>query len=180
MEVYIMRHGQTVWNVKRIVQGWSENRLSQFGKEQVEKASNEYKNVDFDVIFTSPLMRTMQTTNIMNKPHNAKVIKDRRLIEDKKGVLTGRYGSSLTDEEKRMRVENPKSMGIETFEEIFERTNNFANFLKENKDFQTVLVVTHRSVASMLYSILREEEVDREKFNEADRFLNAQIKKVEI
>ena len=51
MEIYIMRHGETVWNAKGIIQGRSNNRLSKNGKEQVKKQAEELKDIKFDYIF---------------------------------------------------------------------------------------------------------------------------------
>lgn len=86
MKVYIMRHGQTVWNAKGIIQGRRQGRLSKKGISQVEEQAKKFQNVNFDLIFTSPLMRTVQTTNIINKFHSCKVIRDDRLLEVDKGI----------------------------------------------------------------------------------------------
>ena len=55
MEIYVMRHGRTIWNEKHICQGRSQNRLSKFGKSQVEEQATKYKDVKIDYIFSSPL-----------------------------------------------------------------------------------------------------------------------------
>ena len=73
-----MRHGTTVWNEKGITQGRSSNMLSQSGKALTEQAANMLKDVQIDVIFASPLMRTMQTANIINKYHIACLSKTKR------------------------------------------------------------------------------------------------------
>lgn len=49
----------------------------------------KYKDTKFDIIFCSPLMRTIQTANIINKFHNVKIVKDERLIEIDQGIFTG-------------------------------------------------------------------------------------------
>ena len=94
MNIYLMRHGTTVWNEKGITQGRVNNRLSQSGKAIAEQRALELQNVEFDVIFASPLMRTMQTANIINKYHNVKVVKDERLIEIHQGIFTGKKWTS--------------------------------------------------------------------------------------
>ena len=76
MNIYVMRHGTTVWNEKGITQGLTNNRLSKNGVALTEKVSLEYKNIKFEAIYCSPLTRTVQTANIMNKYHNLKIIKD--------------------------------------------------------------------------------------------------------
>ena len=88
MKLYIMRHGTTVWNEKEIIQGFSKNRLSKSGKLLVEKQAVKHKNTNFDLIIASPMMRTMQTANIMNKFHGIKIVKDDRLREIDQGVFT--------------------------------------------------------------------------------------------
>ena len=97
MNLYVMRHGTTVWNEKGITQGRSNNRLSKNGIELTELVSKKFKDIKFDVIISSPLMRTIQTANIMNKYHNVKVFKDDELLEIDQGIFTGHYKNSLTE-----------------------------------------------------------------------------------
>ncbi len=180
MEIYVMRHGQTVWNAIGRIQGWSKNRLSKHGKEQVEAASKKFANVKFDVIFASPIMRTMQTANIMNQPHKLQIIKDNRLIEKKKGVFVGRLKSTLTEEEQLLRKEDPKAVGGETFEEIYERTSSFVEHLKKNFQNKTVLIVTHLSIANCIEALLRYQKFDKVEFDNLIKFKNAEVRKIEI
>ena len=180
MKVYIMRHGTTVWNEKKRTQGRSQNRLSASGKELVEETAKKYMSAKFDVIFSSPLMRTMQTSNIMNKYHNVKVIKDEHLIEIDKGVLTGRFSSSLTEEEKHLRKVCPESLKIETYKSVFERANEFVNDVLKTCKFQNVLIVTHGVVARFLYAILANENIDINNPEVVKKFENAEIKEIDI
>ena len=100
MNLYVMRHGRTNWNEKGIIQGRRNNMLSKTGKEQVENTAQMYKDVKFDVIICSPIKRTMQTANIVNKYHNVKIIKDEDIIEVDQGDFAGRLNSSLTEQER--------------------------------------------------------------------------------
>ena len=74
MKLYLMRHGTTLWNEKDITQGRSSNRHSKNGVELTKKVSKEFKNNKIEVIISSPLMRTMQTANIMNIYHNVVLV----------------------------------------------------------------------------------------------------------
>ena len=130
MNLYVMRHGTTVWNEKKITQGHSQNRLSQSGKELVEQVAKKYKDVKFDVIISSPLFRTIQTSNIMNKYHNAKIIKDNLLIEIDQGLFTGRSAKTLTEEEIILKKQRSKFAKMESFEECFERVKGFMQIFK--------------------------------------------------
>ncbi len=62
MEIYLIRHGQTDYNKKRIIQGRGINsELNETGHEQAKAFHTHYKHVDFHTVFTSTLTRTQQT-----------------------------------------------------------------------------------------------------------------------
>ena len=125
-----MRHGLTVWNEKGITQGRSNNRLSKNGIELTKQTALNLKNIKFDVIFCSPLFRTVQTANIINKYHNCKVIKNEKLIEIDQGIFTGRKYITLTEQEKQLKNSKSKQCGMESYNEVFNRISDFVFFIK--------------------------------------------------
>lgn len=180
MKVYVMRHGTTVWNEKGITQGRSRNRLSEKGKTLVLDAALKFKDVSFDIIFASPLMRTVQTANIMNRYHSAKIIKDNRLIEIDQGIFTGRRKDSLTKEERDLKFARSGDCGLESYESVYERTLSFVNELKNNSKFENVLIVTHNVNASLMEQILKGVNVDLGCRAHLRCFNNADVKFFEI
>jgi broad specificity phosphatase PhoE len=61
-KVYLVRHGQTDYNLKNIVQGSGVDAdLNEFGKLQSVSFFNAYKHIPFDKVYTSVLRRTRQT-----------------------------------------------------------------------------------------------------------------------
>lgn len=178
MIIYVMRHGTTVWNEKEITQGHSQNRLSKTGKKLVEEQAESFID-KVDVIFSSPLMRTMQTANIMNKKLKVKIIKDERLIEINQGIFTGRKKSSLTEEEKLIKNERSSKYGIETFQSVYNRIKDFLEYLKTFK-YKSVLIVTHNAGASSCEQILNNAEIDFKDFKNFHLFGNAEIKRFEF
>ena len=68
-EIYIIRHGQTDFNVKQVVQGRGVNSdLNDTGLQQAKSFFDTYHPIDFDVIYTSKLKRTHQTVaHFLNK-----------------------------------------------------------------------------------------------------------------
>ena len=179
MVVYIMRHGQTVWNAKDITQGRSQNRLSKLGKAQVEEVAKKFKQGDVDIIITSPLMRTMQTANIVNKVLKAKIVRDKKLIEIDNGVLTGRAKETLTEEEKRLKKENSHLLKMESVQDVVDRVRDFSGFLLSNFYDKKVLVVTHNIVAFILEKILLKDEKDVLNYYEIHegKYDNAELRK---
>ena len=174
-----MRHGTTCWNEKNIIQGTSNNRLSLNGKTLVEETAKKYKNTKFDVVFSSPLMRTMQTANIMNKYHNVKIIKDVRLIEVAQGIFTGRKKSSLTEKEMELRNKRSASCGMEKFESVYDRSKEFLKCVK-NLKYNNILIITHNVNASLIECIIKNEKVDFEDRNQTINFHNAEVRCYEI
>ena len=177
MNIFVMRHGTTVWNEKGITQGRTNNRLSQDGKKLVEDVAKQYKDEKFDVIVCSPLTRTVQTANIMNKYHKTKTIRDDCLLEIDQGIFTGRKWKSLTDEEKKLKKERAKQTGMESYDEAFERAEQFIKRIKTNYDkYNSILVVTHNIIASFIEDIIQNKTKDFEDASFVKSFSNAQVK----
>ena len=180
MNLYVMRHGTTVWNEKGITQGHSQNRLSSVGKNLVEKVAKKYKNEKFDLIVVSPLFRTVQTANIMNKYHDVKVIKDDLLIEIDQGIFTGRSNKSLSQNEKMLKSQRSKQAKMESFEECFERVKIFMKNLKNKFSCQNLLIITHNCVATFIEDIVLSKKVDFANKKFIVNFDNAELKKFEF
>lgn len=180
MNIYVMRHGTTVWNEKGITQGRRNNRLSAKGIALTETMAREYRNVKIDVIFTSPLMRTMQTSNIMNKYQKAKIVKDERLVEIEQGIFTGKSKFGLTDDQIKLKYARDKSCKMESYESAYNRAQDFINDLKANCKVKNVLIITHNVNASFIEDILLNISVDFTKGEHLRRFKNAEIKSFKI
>ena len=84
MDIYIVRHGQTDCNDKKIVQGWLNSELNEFGIQQAKNVADELEGVLFDIIYSSDLNRAYNTAKIIaeNLPNYSGEIKtDSRLRE---------------------------------------------------------------------------------------------------
>lgn len=65
MELYITRHGQTKANVEKYMQGQTPGELTNTGCEQAKKFGSFYKEVKFDEIYCSDLLRAKKTLEII-------------------------------------------------------------------------------------------------------------------
>jgi 2,3-bisphosphoglycerate-dependent phosphoglycerate mutase len=63
----LVRHGQSEWNQKNLFTGWRDPDLTDQGIEEAHKAGLKLKslNLDFDVMYTSNLLRAQRTGNII-------------------------------------------------------------------------------------------------------------------
>ena len=126
------------------------------------------------------MMRTRQTANIMNEYHNAKIIRDDRLIEVDQGVFTGRLQTSLTPEELKIKKSKSEEYGMESYDKVMSRAREFIKFLKQECTFDNVLVVTHCIVATYLDYVLHGYTHDYTVLEKMNPFENAEIRKYKI
>ena len=67
MKLYVVRHGQTDYNIDNKVCGISNVELTDLGKQQAIKAREQLEDQKIDYIFASPLQRAYDTAKIINE-----------------------------------------------------------------------------------------------------------------
>ena len=90
----LVRHGQSEWNKKNLFTGWKDPQLTDLGVEEAIQAGNvlKEKEINFDVMFTSDLLRAQETGRLILEQMNQSeisIIKDQRLNERNYGDLAG-------------------------------------------------------------------------------------------
>ncbi len=180
MEIYVMRHGETIWNRKGITQGYSKNRLSEFGKRQVVEAREKYKDIDFDLIISSPMVRTVQTANLFNGERKIKIIKDNRLREIDMGIFTGRKFDSLSEDEIILKSERSADAKMESLFSLYQRVSDFVDEIKQKYSDKKLLIVTHGLPATYIEMMEKHREFDIDIYGSKQLFMNAEIKKIII
>ena len=89
----LVRHGQSEWNAKNLFTGWKNPTLTEQGIEEARKAGSKIKsiNLDFDLHFTSELLRAQITGEIIQREidQEIKTIKNIALNERDYGDLSG-------------------------------------------------------------------------------------------
>lgn len=64
---YFMRHGETFLNLYGRMQGWANAPLTDQGIQDVHRSGKGLANVTFDAVYSSDLMRTIETAQIILK-----------------------------------------------------------------------------------------------------------------
>lgn len=104
LQVYLVRHGETEWNVARRIQGQSDSLLTAQGEAQAHQVANRVKTLGITHIITSDLGRTRRTAEIIAQScHACEVVEDPNLRELNMGVLEMRDIDSLSAEEESWR-----------------------------------------------------------------------------
>ena len=70
LKLYIVRHGQTEWNVLEKFQGQLNSPLTLEGIEKVKKTAEKLKNIKFKAGYTSQMGRTFATAKIILQNNN--------------------------------------------------------------------------------------------------------------
>ena len=157
--LYVIRHGQTDWNIQNRLQGSTDIPLNSTGHEQAKIAAKELENINFDIVISSPLERALDTAKHVNSSKYAELITDSRLIERCFGNLEGKTGEDL----KQLNFSiielldysiNYNKYNVETVQDLFSRLENFIEYIKNNFKNKTILISTHNGVAQVLDVIL--------------------------
>ena len=132
-------HGTTYDNATEKCSGWKQVQLNELGKEQAKKLGETTKDLKFDVIFTSDLVRAIDSANIAWP--NVEKIQDERLRECNYGEYDGESKKLVVYEE---HIENPFPDG-ESLKEVEARMTKFLEYIKTKYEGKTVAIVAHRA-----------------------------------
>ncbi len=144
MKLYIVRHGQVPHNDLKQYNIADED-LTDLGIKQACNLKDKINNINFDIIISSPLVRTRHTAEIINA-NNTNVIFDDRLKERDCGNLSGKPLDFVNREEYwnyNTTLQYGTSENIKTF---FQRVFSFLDELK-TKEYKNVLIVAHSGVS---------------------------------
>ena len=91
MKLYVVRHGETVWNRLHKIQGAADIPLAENGILLAQKTGEALKNVSFDLCITSPLARARKTAELILEKQSREVplTEDKRIQEINFGALEG-------------------------------------------------------------------------------------------
>jgi len=139
--IYVVRHGQTDWNLQGIYQGQTDIELNKTGIEQAEDLKDKLKNIKFDVAYSSPLKRALKTAFIL---HNGTIIVDERIKERGNGKLEGTIKNNNVV---NFSDPNDTRFEIESLPEFRKRISDFFDDIKIKYHGKNILVVTHGGVS---------------------------------
>ena len=163
LKLYIVRHGETEWNVIKRFQGQLNTPLTEKGMEKLRETRKNLENVLFEEVYTSKLERTVKSAEIIlneNRGYKNKKMELKRLAELNEvyfGVWQG-----LTYEEVFLKypeeannyfynVKNYKAENIkaENLKDALKRFLRGINKILDSHKSGNILVVTHGTVFEM-------------------------------
>lgn len=149
MKLYLVRHGQVDKNLYKIYSNEDED-LNETGIKEALELREKIKNIDYDIIYSSPLLRAKHTAELINV-NNKEIIIDKRLEERNPGSLSGQPLEVTNREEYWNYYSTIKYGTSEDIKSFFNKIYNFLDDLK-TKDYNSVLVVGHSGVSKAFYA----------------------------
>lgn len=158
-KLYFTRHGETDWNQEMKIQGRIDIPLNAKGIEQAEALAEKLKDVHLDRIIASPLTRTRQTAEIVNKHHQLPIETDPRIIEEYYGDFEGapRRGEAYLKQRQSYFKRYPNGEG---YLDVCARVYSFLNELWEKHAEEDVLVIAHGGMSRIVNSYFTDMEND--------------------
>lgn len=150
---YLVRHGETEYNVKKIIQGHSDSPLTDKGIEEAKHVAKKLKGVKFDYVFSSDLLRAKRTAEIIALEHKLAVETNKLLRERTYGPLEGKSNflfKEWDDSLKKLTKEERNSYrfadGAETNEEVVTRILTFLREIAIRYPGKKIIVVSHGGI----------------------------------
>ena len=168
MEIYFVRHGQTVWNVEKRFQGLSDSPLTELGITQAKLLGKKLKDIKFDKFYSTSLKRANDTAKYIkgNREQEVEIFDDFVEISmgDMEGIKQEDFKKLYPEQVKNFffnQLEyDPSSFKGESFIEVRERVIKGLNkFLELNKNYERVLVVSHGATLKTLLHYISGKDV---------------------
>lgn len=148
-KIYLVRHAQAEGNVKKFFQGRIDTELSERGCKQLGYLSERFKDINYDVLYSSPMKRAVATSEAVNKYHGIDIIKNESLVEIDGGAFEGTYWDELGEkypEESyiwRNHIDKFQAPGGESFEDVFHRMAETVTAIAEENLGKTIVISSH-------------------------------------
>ncbi len=159
--LYLIRHCEALGNIQNVFQGRIDEDITKKGRLQLDKLSERCRELPFDIIYSSPLIRAMKTAQAANKYHGLEIITDPAFSEINGGEFEGVEWDKLPvlfpDTYNKWKNDFSKfaTESGEAMTEVYERVKAGAmKAVKENKG-KTVLIVSHGCAIRNLCCYLR-------------------------
>lgn len=144
--IYFVRHGETDWNLSKIIQGKQDICLNDKGREQARIIKKELDDEPIDLIIASPLKRAKETAEIINETRNLPIIYDERLEERCFGEYEGKKLEVVDTTDFWNYYKDATYEGAENIQEFFDRVYSFLDEILEKYEDKNVLIVSHGGV----------------------------------
>ena len=170
MRLYIIRHGETEWNICGKMQGQTDIPLNEKGIRLAQITAEGMKDIPFDLAITSPLQRAKQTAEIILAGRDVPLLEDWQIAEINLGAWEGlgcRPGNCQIPQgwlndfyDRPFQFQPPE--GGETIAQVCARAKSFLEETAAVPQWQdkTILIATHGCACRALLNSVYENPED--------------------
>lgn len=160
MDIYLLRHGETDWNKKGLLQGHTDISLNEKGRLQVADTVEKLTRLQLrmDRIVSSPLKRALESAEIAADGLNYK----RENIAVEKLLMERGFGEGegLSQEEREAKYPDCNYPGMEPQAELVKRARQaFQKIVSASQGAKRILLVAHGAVLFALLEAVSEESI---------------------
>lgn len=169
MEIYIVRHGETLWNKDKRLQGRTDIELNENGRALARQTGEALMDTKIDVIYSSPLKRARETAELIRNGRDIPIITDDRIKELSFGRYEGENFSELIKDPnltfqyffKQPHLYRPAEDG-ETLEHLIERAGEFMQEVIEPLETTCtrVMIVAHGALNKAIMSYIKKHSIE--------------------
>ena len=163
--LYITRHGETIWNTQKRMQGHLDSELTDTGRRQAQQLSRVLEEIELDAIYSSSSGRTLQTAQIIAGKRNIPVIPMDSLREMGLGEWEGQVFTEVQKnypEQYKNFWEAPhlyKPVGGEEFTDVRNRIFDTLQSVISCHEGGNIMLVTHAISLKTIMMIVENKEL---------------------
>ena len=161
--LFLVRHGETVDNANKIMQGQTQGQLNEEGVRQAQQLRERLAGTSIDAVVSSDLKRAVDTARIVAEPHGLEVVTTPLLRERDWGSFTGRYIPDLKGE--------VWPDDIESQDVLMARAGRFLQYIKTRYEGRKVLAVGHGIVNKAIQAVHYGKQM-----REVERMTNCEVR----
>ena len=154
LNLYVVRHGKTIFNEKHLIQGVCDSPLTSEGIAEADQLHDKLQNIHFEACYVSPLSRAEATASHILKGKDIPVYVNDNLSEFNFGSMEGDSEEKLRTIYPVLNGEHVKGFDGEEMPHFTDRIMTALNEIKEKNPDGNVLVVTHSGVITALLNMI--------------------------
>lgn len=156
LKLYLVRHGESAWNVKHLYTGQTDVPLSEAGERQAERVAEKFRAVELEALYASPLKRAHDTAKPTANLKQLQLRVEARLAEIHHGAWEGNPAAVIREQYAdeylawRTQPHRVKMPDGESLEDVSLRAQNFLQELFAEYSDGNILIVTHDAVLRVI------------------------------
>jgi len=156
---FILRHGEAISNKENFMSSYPEktrNPLTENGKKQIQKTIPELKKKNINLIFSSDLLRTRQTAEIVAENLKLDINFDKRLRECNTGIFNSKlikeWEGYFKNQDEKFKKRPPQG---ENREDIKKRVLDFIKNIDQKYKNKNILIISHEDPLFILSGVIK-------------------------